>query len=79
MSGSFRINGVCDFCSINGFFNGNGCQCLPGYLGNGKICREDPKFDNGLSASVAAMVKDNGLQDLNVTGTVGVNNLSKEN
>lgn len=75
MSGSFRINGVCDFCSLNGFFNGSGCQCLPGYLGNGKICREDSKFDNGLSSSVV-VGKDNGLQDVNITAVPS--NLSKE-
>lgn len=44
MDGAFRIKGVCDVCNVNAFFNGVGCQCLPGYLGNGKICRQDPKF-----------------------------------
>lgn len=44
MDGAFRINGVCNVCSVNGFFNGKGCQCLPGYLGNGKICRVNPNF-----------------------------------
>lgn len=44
MDGAFRIKGICDVCSANGFFNGSKCQCLPGYLGTGKICRVDPKF-----------------------------------
>ena len=63
---------MCEFCSVQGFFNGTGCQCLPGYLGNGKICRSDPKFSNetlGLTSS--SLVKGSDV----ISSTTG--NLSK--